>query len=130
MGFVRPGHLQGLSSTGTLLTHVTPAQEHVITGEEVAEHIEMGGRAAREKLAMKLPKFGQPQTVRPARRTDSLLNEVVSILMLILLTWLQSFSSLYLSQALVFRPTARSPEAHHMSLMAVRRKVSRTTASI
>ena len=51
----------------------------------------MGGRAAREKLAMKLPKFGQPQTVRPARRTDSLLNEVVSILMLILLTWLQSF---------------------------------------
>ncbi|CAK0786860.1 hypothetical protein CVIRNUC_010074 [Coccomyxa viridis] len=55
-----------------------PAQEHVITGEEVAEHIEMGGRAAREKLAMKLPKFGQPQTVRPARRTDSLLNEIIT----------------------------------------------------
>ena len=75
------------------MTHVTPAQEHVITGEEVAEHIEMGGRAAREKLAMKLPKFGQPQTVRPARRTDSLLNEVVPVMMLILLTRRLSFNN-------------------------------------
>ena len=48
----------------------------MITGEEVAEHIEMGGREAREKLAMKLPKFGAPQAVKPARRTDSLLSEV------------------------------------------------------
>ena len=48
----------------------------MITGEEVAEHIEMGGREAREKLAMKLPKFGAPQVVKPARRTDSLLSEV------------------------------------------------------
>jgi hypothetical protein len=53
-------------------------QERVITGEEVAEHIEMGGREAREKLAMKLPKFGAPQTMKPARRTDSLLSEVYS----------------------------------------------------
>lgn len=48
----------------------------MITGEEVAEHIEMGGREAREKLAMKLPRFGAPQSVKPARRTDSLLSEV------------------------------------------------------
>ena len=50
----------------------------MITGEEVAEHIEMGGREAREKLAMKLPKFGAPQAMKPARRTDSLLSEVPS----------------------------------------------------
>ena len=48
----------------------------MITGEEVAEHIEMGGREAREKLAMKLPKFGAPKVTKPARRTDSLLSEV------------------------------------------------------
>ena len=55
-------------------------QEHVITGEEVAEHIEMGGREAREKLAMKLPKFGAPQVTKPARRTDSLLSEVRTLI--------------------------------------------------
>ena len=57
---------------------IADVQEHVITGEEVAEHIEMGGREAREKLAMRLPKFGAPQTVKPARRTDSLLSEVTA----------------------------------------------------
>jgi len=57
---------------------IATVQEHVITGEEVAEHIEMGGREAREKLAMRLPKFGAPQTVKPARRTDSLLSEVTA----------------------------------------------------
>ena len=52
----------------------------MITGEEVAEHIEMGGREAREKLAMKLPKFGAPQVAKPARRTDSLLSEVCALM--------------------------------------------------
>ena len=62
------------------------AQERVITGEEVAEHIEMGGREAREKLAMKLPKFGAPQVAKPARRTDSLISEVCTPIPSIALT--------------------------------------------
>ena len=65
----------------------------MITGEEVAEHIEMGGREAREKLSMKLPRFGAPQAMKPARRTDSLLSEVSSFPPLIACVQLQGFPS-------------------------------------
>ena len=65
----------------------------MITGEEVAEHIEMGGREAREKLAMKLPRFGAPQAMKPARRTDSLLSEVSSLPPLMACMQLQGFPS-------------------------------------
>jgi hypothetical protein len=45
----------------------------IVTGDEYARFIEMGGRDARDRLALKLPSFGAPP--KPARRTESLLNE-------------------------------------------------------
>ena len=47
----------------------------IVTGEEYAAYIEMGGRDARDALRMRLPNFGA-SPLKPVRRTESLLNEV------------------------------------------------------
>ena len=50
------------------------AQGMIVTGEEYAAYIEMGGRDARDALRMRLPSFGVPPP-KPVRRTESLLDE-------------------------------------------------------